>query len=363
MNKRNIRRCLLGISLFGLILFSANEKDVKKIQSDIPIMLADDAVETAEIRFTNNEVETVEARFLEQPSVLSEKIAVNPNYEYTNEEVTLYAKTDDAKIVNRPEPEKQVTLKKVEKREKLTARGYNEYNQTYKVELDGKDAYVNKDEFSEDLANVFDEVSGERYVSQPVLLKVYPSAMAEALIELNPNDQVILLGTNLEGFYKIKAGDTVGYLSEEYLSETKVNYVTDAQKKIADIARRNAGTYPCDPGYCAAWVSGVYMAAGYSFKGANAIDFWLNWSESGSTDIDNIPIGAVVVGSSGGGELGNLYGHVGIYIGDGMVAENIGSFNIMPLDKWAARQTGYCRGYHGYIGWVWPGNNVLGDGV
>ena len=154
-----------------------------------------------------------------------------------------------------------------------------------------------------------------------------------------------------------------GFVHGDYLSETEVNYITPEQLAVADVARRNAGTYPCNSGYCAAWVSGVYRAAVGSIPSGNAIDYWIKWKNTGSTSAENIPIGAVVVGCGGGGEMGNLYGHVGIYIGDGLVADNVGYHRIISLDKWIAQQTGNCRGYSGFCGWVWPNDLNLGDGI
>lgn len=78
--------------------------------------------------------------------------------------------------------------------------------------------------------------------------------------------------------------------------------------------------------------------------------------------MNNIPVGAVVVGS-GSGSMGAIYGHVSIYIGNGMVAENIGRLNIVSLDAWAAAQKQTCQGHKGFIGWVWANNKPLGQGV
>lgn len=70
----------------------------------------------------------------------------------------------------------------------------------------------------------------------------------------------------------------------------------------------------------------------------------------------------VVVGS-GSGSMGELYGHVGIYIGNNQVAENIGRVNICSLDEWASKQVQICHGYKGFIGWVWLQGKSLGTGT
>lgn len=137
---------------------------------------------------------------------------------------------------------------------------------------------------------------------------------------------------------------------------------SDLQMLVANNARNGISSTPATLNYCAAWVSGVYEASGLGYPGGNAIDFWTNWSASGSASMDNIPIGAVVVGS-GSGSMGALYGHVGIYIGNNQVAENIGRVNICSLDEWASKQVQTCHGYKGFIGWVWPQGKSLGTGT
>lgn len=146
---------------------------------------------------------------------------------------------------------------------------------------------------------------------------------------------------------------------EEYQnSHSDPGEATEIQLRICEIAKNNQGTIPCTPDMCAAWVSGVYQAAGLPYPTGNAIDFWNKWKSSGSTSKDNIPLGAVVCGS-GSGYMGSIYGHVGIYIGNGKVANNIGTFSVETLDQWCSWQTATCQGHTGWIGWVWPNNQPL----
>lgn len=130
--------------------------------------------------------------------------------------------------------------------------------------------------------------------------------------------------------------------------------VTPEMERIVRIARADQGTYPCTPDMCAAWVTGVYEAAGVTPPHGNAIDMWNNYKQTGSTSMEGIPPGAVVCGS-GVGYMGALYGHVGIYLGDGQVANNIGRHSIESLEDWCAWQTATCQGHTGWIGWVYPG--------
>ena len=78
---------------------------------------------------------------------------------------------------------------------------------------------------------------------------------------------------------------------------------------------------------------------------------WNNFKNTGSTDKSNIPPGAIVVGS-GAGSDGAIYGHVGIYLGNNMVAQNIGRHDVCSLERWISldgsrkrrsKNNGYCK--------------------
>lgn len=137
--------------------------------------------------------------------------------------------------------------------------------------------------------------------------------------------------------------------------------VSGAQAKLVQVARTNkrsdGSTIKTVGGYCAAWVEDVYHAAGlHTDKSGfgNAIDYWTKWKSSGSSSPTNIPAGACVIGSGSGSAAGNTYGHIGIYLGDGNVADNIGSHRIVSLSDWIAFNKGTCGGSPGFRGWVWP---------
>lgn len=156
--------------------------------------------------------------------------------------------------------------------------------------------------------------------------------------------------------YNLYRFDNMTY--EEYKKAGSGSYdgvETDLMKRIAAIARENQGLYPCEPDMCAAWVTGVYQAAeAPEIPWGNGIDMWNTYQNTGNTSMENIPPGAVVCGS-GSGPMGELYGHVGIYIGNGLVANNVGRFSIETVEEWASWQTATCQGHTGWIGWVYPG--------
>ena len=86
-------------------------------------------------------------------------------------------------------------------------------------------------------------------------------------------------------------------------------------------------------GLCAAWVSMVYEAAGYGYPGGNANDMFYNWCTS--DDRNDLEPGMIVaVPSHPHTSAGQTYGHVAIYMGNGMVRDNIGYIRDISLDEW-----------------------------
>lgn len=86
-------------------------------------------------------------------------------------------------------------------------------------------------------------------------------------------------------------------------------------------------------GYCAAWVSRVYYAAGCGYPGGNAVDMYYRYCTS-SDRSDLVPGMIIAVPSSPYDAAGKIYGHVGIYIGNGQVRDNIGYIHTGSLDSW-----------------------------
>lgn len=290
---------------------------------------------------------------------------IDYDYLYIEDEQIIYANADDRKVYDNPKEEKREKMFELDKRQSLKSLGYNKYNDTYKVEhLNGEVFFVDKSDFDTDKNLILDKAEGNQYISSDTSLLDYPSEKGNKVTDVKMNDTVTLLAKNDNGYYKVSFGEKNGFVKKNYLSKEKINYVTEMQQRIANIARNNQGSYPCTANYCAAWVEGVYQASGVGYTSCygNAIDYWNKWNASGSTSLENIPIGAVVVGSGSGSYMGNTYGHVGVYIGNGQIAENIGYHNITDINSWIQSQRGTCQGHHGFIGWVWPYNNSLGEG-
>ncbi|HEL1268448.1 TPA: CHAP domain-containing protein [Streptococcus equi subsp. zooepidemicus] len=123
---------------------------------------------------------------------------------------------------------------------------------------------------------------------------------------------------------------------------------SEVQKKIV-----NAAYITPSPGagWCAMWVSQVYQNAGLGYIGGNANDMYRNYTFT--SDRSKLKVGMLVAveSSSSGSTAGLTYGHVGIYIGDGKVIDNIGYIRVTTLDDWIAT---FCK--HHPVGFGFPPN-------
>lgn len=140
----------------------------------------------------------------------------------------------------------------------------------------------------------------------------------------------------------VSGGNGIDIKDLDFSNET----VNDTQKKIVAVAT-NSAKYGISArsGYCQAWVADVYQAVTGSRGSAHcalcAADMW-----AVSSDWSKIPVGAAIYGYSS-----SKYGHVGIYIGNGMVAHNIGYIKIEPIEDWIKTYKGFA--------WGWENNMSL----
>lgn len=124
--------------------------------------------------------------------------------------------------------------------------------------------------------------------------------------------------------------------------------VNDTQRKIVAVAT-NSESYgiSAKSGYCQAWVADVYQAVtgkrGHAHCALCAAEKW-----AVSQDFSKIEVGATVYGYSS-----SQFGHVGIYIGNGMVAHNIGEIKIERLDEWIKKYKGFA--------WGWENGKILNN--
>lgn len=106
--------------------------------------------------------------------------------------------------------------------------------------------------------------------------------------------------------------------------------------------------------WCAAWVTNVFRNAGVGYFGGNACDMFNAWCYS--SDRSALQVGMIVADSShsGTGAPGLLYGHVGIYVGGGIVMSNEGPITSKSLDSFIS-----FYGTGSGVRWGWFGGVVL----
>ena len=108
--------------------------------------------------------------------------------------------------------------------------------------------------------------------------------------------------------------------------------LSDKEKALVSAAYR---TPTAGNGYCAAWVSNVYVNAGYPRPGGNANDQYYWYCDS--SDLSELRPGMMVaVPTHNHTQAGKKYGHVGIYVGNGIIRENIGIVKDTKLSDWIA---------------------------
>ncbi len=112
---------------------------------------------------------------------------------------------------------------------------------------------------------------------------------------------------------------------------------SDVQKKIVDSCYITPSP---GKGWCAMWVSQVYQNAGLGYLGGNACDLYRRYAFTSDTSKLKVGMLVMVESSSSGTQAGLTYGHVGIYIGDGKVMDNVGKVRITTLDNWIKT---YCK--------------------
>ena len=199
----------------------------------------------------------------------------------------------------------------------------NEYTETYEEPYEYKKLIVTLHK------REMDSIIREVFAAYPDNLTHY-----EALFLTQGNMAEAFGNTDL-----ILANGGIGG-GEEYEASAEV------QKKIVDAAYITPSP---GAGWCAMWVSQVYQNAGLGYIGGDACDMYRN--HTFTSDRSKLKVGMLVAveSSSSGSQAGLTYGHVGIYIGDGKVIDNIGHIRVTTLDNWIAT---FCQ--HHPVGFGFP---------
>lgn len=130
------------------------------------------------------------------------------------------------------------------------------------------------------------------------------------------------------------------------IAEEQARYENACAEVGNRIASAIQGTSSPGLNWCAAWVTNVYLNAGYSRINGDACDMY--WNYCFSANRDELRNGMMVAVPSWNGDyMSYTYGHIGIYI-DGYVWHNVGSIVQTPLDEWIATYGQICETRWGY---------------
>ncbi len=86
-------------------------------------------------------------------------------------------------------------------------------------------------------------------------------------------------------------------------------------------------------GLCAMWVSQVFNNAGLGYASGNACDMYNAWCTSSNRG-DLKPGMIVAVSSHSHTAAGRIYGHIGIYVGGGVMMDNVGYIRTINVNEW-----------------------------
>ena len=125
-----------------------------------------------------------------------------------------------------------------------------------------------------------------------------------------------------------------------------------AAQRAAASSNSGGGSSYTGAGFCAAWVSNVFSNAGVGTFYGNACDMYYSWCYS--TDQSAIEPGMIIaVPTLGGSAAALIYGHVGIYIGGGMVRHCLsGVVRSQSLSSWISQLGALSTPRWGWLGGV-----------
>ncbi|WP_251159333.1 phage tail tip lysozyme [Caniella muris] len=173
------------------------------------------------------------------------------------------------------------------------------------------------------------------------------SALLASIDGINPTYDIVQASLNAyspaAGHHSQLLNDTRSYVAYRCVEPDNGigsdGAVTDGQPLDGANATQRAivqaamATPSTGAGYCAAWVSEVYAAAGLGYPAGNACDQYARWCTS--SDLDELKVGMIVaVPKHPMTAAGQIYGHVGIYVGGGKVMHNVGSIRTDNIINW-----------------------------
>lgn len=173
-------------------------------------------------------------------------------------------------------------------------------------------------------------------------------------------DSEILAAAQAEEAARKAAAAAAAAANKNNSSSGGGSYASGTPQQNAGSGKQQAVVNACystpSPGqnWCAAWVTNVFRNAGVGYFGGNACDMFNAWCCS--SDRSALQVGMIVADSShsGTGTPGLLYGHVGIYVGGGIVMSNEGPITSKSLDSFIS-----FYGTGSGVRWGWLGGVAL----
>lgn len=196
------------------------------------------------------------------------------------------------------------------------------------------------------------------------------SAAQKWLVEIGDNGGIIIrsfkngivlgaISNDLKLVDMATHADDEGVFADQSWIFASTTYFEGPQARRDANARQNRVLYSCDhtpspgSGLCAAWVANVFNNAGLGYDGKDARDFY--WSYCHDSNRNDLKVGMIIaVPSHNKSYLGGIYGHICLYIGDGMVMDYIGNLRKTSLSHWLS--------YYGNVytpKWGWYRNIAL----
>lgn len=127
--------------------------------------------------------------------------------------------------------------------------------------------------------------------------------------------------------------------------------VVTGSGSLADVLNSCNSTPFAGVGYCATWVTNVFVNAGVGRYGGNANDMYARWC--GSSNRGGLQPGMIIaVSSCDGDAAGRIYGHVGIYVGNNTVMDNYNTIRHVNLDDWINAMSHIVTPRWGWMGGV-----------
>lgn len=140
---------------------------------------------------------------------------------------------------------------------------------------------------------------------------------------------------------------SLAFYSEKNYFGQLTSTMNASQSRVRDSAFRTPAT---PGGYCALWVTNVIRNAGYGYHSGDACDLYRNYCTS--SDLKQLKIGMIIaVSTHPHTYAGSIYGHVGIYIGNGLMRDSVyGYVRQIAVKDWIAYYGATVRPKWGWLG-------------